>query len=70
MKESNLLKAFLELWQIGNPRGRLFRNNTGAWKDPSGRIVKYGLCKGSSDLIGWTAVPLCQLLPEEFRSNI
>ena len=30
----------------------VWRNNTGALKDRNGRIVKYGLCVGSSDLIG------------------
>jgi hypothetical protein len=28
-----------------------FRNNTGALKDKDGRLVRYGLCKGSSDII-------------------
>lgn len=31
---------------------RVWRNNTGALKDQSGRLVRYGLCKGSSDIIG------------------
>ena len=31
---------------------RLWRNNTGALKDATGRLVRYGLCPGSSDLIG------------------
>jgi hypothetical protein len=31
---------------------RLFRNNTGALRDENGRLVRYGLCVGSSDLIG------------------
>lgn len=30
----------------------VWRNNTGALKDQNGRLVKYGLCVGSSDLIG------------------
>ena len=29
-----------------------FRNNTGALKDKNDRLVRYGLCKGSSDIIG------------------
>lgn len=33
---------------------RLFRNNTGILKDVRGKHVKFGLCVGSSDLIGWT----------------
>ena len=35
---------------------RLFRNNTGALKDQHGRLVHFGLGKGSSDLIGWKTV--------------
>ena len=31
---------------------RLWRNNTGALVDQQGRLVRFGLCKGSSDLIG------------------
>ena len=35
---------------------RLWRNNTGALVDHQGRFVRYGLCKGSSDLIGLRSV--------------
>ena len=32
----------------------LFRNNTGTARDAtSGRLVRFGLCVGSADLIGW-----------------
>ncbi len=31
---------------------RLWRNNTGALVDQQGCFVRFGLCKGSSDLIG------------------
>lgn len=31
----------------------LFRNNVGAWKNSKGHWIRYGLCEGSSDLIGW-----------------
>lgn len=34
---------------------RIFRNNVGVAKQGD-RIIKFGLCKGSSDLIGWTEV--------------
>lgn len=34
----------------------MFRNNVGALEDKTGRVVRYGLCKGSSDLIGWRTV--------------
>lgn len=33
---------------------RLFRNNVGQYVDSRGNVVRYGLCVGSSDLIGWT----------------
>ena len=36
----------------GRGRVRLWRNNTGALVDQQGRFVRFGLCKGSSDLIG------------------
>lgn len=32
----------------------VFRNNTGKLQDKTGRWVEFGLCVGSSDLIGWT----------------
>lgn len=35
---------------------RLFRNNTGTLLDRNGRPVQFGLCKGSSDLIGLRSV--------------
>lgn len=34
-----------------------FRNNVGQYVDQkTGRPIQYGLCVGSSDLIGWTTV--------------
>lgn len=39
---------------VGSGPVRLWRNNTGALKDANGRLVRYGLAKGSSDLIGFT----------------
>lgn len=35
---------------------RLFRNNVGLLRDAQGTYVHYGLCIGSSDVIGWTPV--------------
>ena len=35
---------------------RLFRNNVGVATYPDGEKVAYGLCPGSSDLIGWRTV--------------
>ena len=38
---------------ISSPTTRMFRNNVGSLKDENGRRVSFGLCAGSSDLIGW-----------------
>jgi len=38
------------------PDVRLFRNNQGSLKDITGRVVHFGLHKGSPDLIGWRTV--------------
>jgi hypothetical protein len=38
--------------QLSRGPVRLWRNNTGALLDQRGQMVTYGLCKGSSDLIG------------------
>ena len=43
---------------VGSGEVRLFRNNTGALLDMQGRLVKVGLCKGSSDLIGFKSVTI------------
>jgi VRR-NUC domain len=39
--------------KLSNGPVRLFRNNTGALQNKDGTWVRYGLCTGSSDLIGW-----------------
>jgi hypothetical protein len=44
---------------LGTGPTRLFRNNTGAFKDPrTKQFVRFGLCVGSSDLIGWHSVTI------------
>lgn len=35
---------------------RLLRNNVGQTVTKDGRVIRYGLAVGSSDLIGWTPV--------------
>ena len=40
------------------PGVRLYRNNTGALKNPQGRKVEFGLCPGSSDLIGFQSITI------------
>ena len=56
MSESRLVR---EVLLHGSTLGsRLFRNNVGRLKDDRGRYVAYGLCVGSSDIIGWTPVTI------------
>lgn len=50
MKETNISQLVrLECSKLG---AVMFRNNTGAMQTVDGRWVSFGLCKGSSDLIG------------------
>ena len=37
---------------------RLWRNNTGAMRDERGQLVRFGLCPGSADLIGYHAITI------------
>lgn len=39
---------------------RVFRNNVGRFMDAVGRWVRFGLCVGSSDLIGWKSITITQ----------
>lgn len=39
---------------------RLFRNNVGVATTESGHTIRFGLCKGSSDLIGWTPMTVTE----------
>jgi len=50
MKETNILK--LCLMALSQAGCLAWRNNTGALPNTQGRIVRYGLCNGGSDLIG------------------
>ena len=53
MKEADLrLLIQVALTQEG---ARIFRNNSGLFYTKDGRPTHAGLCKGSSDLIGWTS---------------
>jgi hypothetical protein len=52
---ANTLEKLIKI--AHTPRGRLLRNNVGATK-VGNRFIKYGLGKGSSDLIGWTTVEI------------
>ena len=44
--------------ELGHDDCRLFRNNTGCLRNDRGRIVCFGLAKGSSDLIGWKTITI------------
>ena len=61
----------------GRGAGRLWRNNTGALVDQQGRFVRFGLCKGSSDLIGlrsleitpeWVGQRIAQFIALEIKA--
>jgi len=46
-----------------NPDARLFRNSVGSLPDPrTGRLVTFGLPRGSADLIGWRTVTITQAM--------
>lgn len=54
--ESEILKRVM--LAVSKKCCRIFRNNVGLFKTIDGRTVKTGLCKGSSDLIGWTEITI------------
>ena len=46
-----------------NPETRLFRNQVGSLPDPrTGRLVTFGLARGSADLIGWRTITVTQAM--------
>lgn len=50
MKETDIVRlCMMEASRLGCV---VWRNNTGALKDARGRLVRYGLCTGSADIIG------------------
>lgn len=56
MSETKLVRE-IQL-NLSNGYIRLFRNNVGVLQDKNGQHVTYGLCKGSSDLIGWKTISI------------
>lgn len=50
MNEANLQKEIM--LAVSKSGAIVWRQNTGALPDKNGRLVQFGLCKGSSDLIG------------------
>ena len=64
--EKTLLRTILR--QFGSrPDLRLFRNNVGVCQFPDGSRVVYGLCPGSSDLIGFQTI---RIAPEMVGQTI
>lgn len=47
-----------------------FRNNVGFATTKNGCPIKFGLCKGSSDLIGWTSTGKFLAIEVKFGKNI
>ncbi len=47
-----------EIWEAVGKFSVMFRNNVGAIKNHKGQWIRFGLVKGSSDLIGWTPVKI------------
>ena len=45
---------------VSSPNIKMFRNNVGCIEGKDGRRVTFGLCVGSSDLIGWTSKTITQ----------
>ena len=55
-ERSDERKIQSEIQLAANGPARLWRNNVGALRDAQGQLVRYGLCPGSSDLIGFRTV--------------
>ena len=62
--ETNILKrVMLEI----SSACRVFRNNVGLFTTDNGDKIRTGLCKGSSDLIGWASV---EVTPEMVGARV
>jgi ribosomal protein S19 len=55
MKETDIMKLIMIAL---SKKGRAFRNNVGSVKTADNRFITFGLCVGSSDIIGWTSVTI------------
>ena len=55
--ESDLIHD-ARLFYNGDGTVRIFRNNVGALPTADGKVLRYGLCTGSSDLIGLKSVTI------------
>lgn len=68
-READILQAIR--LAAGKAGVTLHRNNIGAYKDPKGYYIKYGVCNpGGSDLIGWrTRHGIAQFVAIEVKSD-
>lgn len=55
-REATILRDVMR--ELGTGSVRLFRNNVGFAIGDHGQGIHYGLCVGSSDLIGWRTVEI------------
>ena len=60
MKPEAAILAEIRLAVSRRTTATLFRNGVGQAYMPDGRVFRYGLVKGSSDLVGWTRVRVTQ----------
>lgn len=59
MNAETTLQQQIRLALGTHPQTRLFRNQVGSLPDPrTGRLVTFGLARGSADLIGWRTVTI------------
>lgn len=65
MKETNITKDIM--LHAHESLSCLFRNNVGRLRNDRGEWVHYGLCVGSSDLIGYTTI---RITPEMVGQDI
>ncbi len=65
MPESPHLRKLL--LALSDPDTKPFRNNVGVLQDKRGQYVRYGLCVGSSDIVGWHSVTVT---PEMVGSRV
>jgi hypothetical protein len=54
ISEQMIMKCILNKYHT------LFRNNVGTAITKTGGFIKFGLCPGSSDLIGWETIEITQ----------
>jgi hypothetical protein len=65
MKEHSIMqRVWVRLSKCG---ATIFRNNVGLVESKDGRKIRFGLCKGSSDLVGWISK---EIAPEDVGKRV